>query len=186
MPRFLRVFGPVLALFAALVFTLPLLVEPISRVAAQRLRCQIYLVPGRIPRDLNESGLLRYARRHASRRIPESSEDDLMDRKFRAEAVFRFNRPVGDLEFQVLFYDIEQGERYIQPMAVMLNSRDERTIVHRLRLPRRRRQFRPNRRHRMVVNVRRQEACRLEFTTEGEEIRHSGQVDFTTEDGPAP
>ena len=62
-----------------------------------------------------------------------------------------FNAPVGDSEFEVLFYDIQTAERkFIAPtMTVFVNDRNQRTIVHKLRLNRP--QFEPNRRLEMVV-----------------------------------
>jgi len=95
--------------------------------------------------------------------------------------VTAFNRPVGDLEFQVLFYDVEDGARRFlgPPLATFVNDRTQRTFVQRIRL--RRPQFKPNRRMEMVITVRRQEVGRTRFEVIGERIRHSGEVTFTDE-----
>lgn len=152
---------------------------PEVRAEAQRgLRAQIYLTQARIPRTLSERGLIRFARGHRARQLRESSEAELNDRKWRANAVFAFNRPPGDLEFHALFYDVEGGVRnFVREMSVFTSDREQKTVLHRLSLPRP--TFRPNRRMEMVVTVRRQEVGKTTFTVVGEEVRHSGQVDFT-------
>ena len=153
---------------------------PQLEAEAQRLRCSVYLTQAQIPRTLSEAGLLRFARGHRARRLRESSEEDLNSRKWYANAVFQFNRPPGDLEFHALFYDVTDGARnFIREMSVFVSDRSQRTVLHRLQLPRP--TFRPNRRIDMVVTVRRQEVGTVRFETAGEEIQHSGMVDFSNE-----
>lgn len=162
------------ALFAAA------LLWPQVNAAAQHLRVQIYVTQARIPNSLSERGLIRFARGHRGRRLQESTEDDLNARRWYANAVFSFNRPPGDLEFHALFYDIEDGARnFVREMSVFTSDRDQRTVLHRLTLPRP--TFRPNRHMEMVVTVRRQEVGHARFELVGENIHHSGQVDFTDE-----
>ena len=148
-------------------------------VEAQRLRVQVYLTQARIPRSLSERGLVAFARRHRARALRETTEPALDDRNWLANAVFRFSRPPGDLEFHVLFYDIQEGRTFVREMSVFVSDRTQRTVLHRLRLPRP--EFRPNRRMEAVVTVRRNEVGRVRFELRGEEVRHSGQVDFTDE-----
>ncbi len=94
-----------------------------------------------------------------------------------------FNRPPGDLEFHVLFYDIEDGaRRFISDMSTFVNDRSQKTFVQRLRLERgdgRHDGFQPNRRMELVVTVRRREVGRKRFALIGEEIARTGRVDFS-------
>ena len=145
---------------------------------AQGLRAQVYITQHRIPRSLTERGLIRFARGHQARRLRETTEQPIPEREWKAEMVTAFNRPVGDLEFQALFYDIENGARRFigPPLSVFVNNRDEKTFVQRLRLDRP--QFKPNNRYELVVTVRRQEVGRARFETQGERVQHSGEVNF--------
>lgn len=152
--------------------------SPAIEAHAQRLRCQVFITQAQVPRRGTERALLGFVRSHRARRLQETSEENLNERKWLANAVFSFNQPPGDLEFHALFYDITEGSReFIREMGVFVSNREERTVLHRLNLPRP--MFRPNRRLEMVVTVRRQEVGSVRFETTGEEIRHSGQVDFS-------
>lgn len=148
--------------------------------AQGRLRCQIHVTQAQVPQSLNERGLIAFARRHNAQRLRESTEATLNERSWRANAVFAFNAPPGDLEFHALFYDITDGARnFIREMSVFVSDRTQRTVLHRISLPRP--MFRPNRRIEMVVTVQRQEVGSTRFIIDGEEVRHSGQVDFSDE-----
>lgn len=151
-------------------------------VDAQRgLRAQVYLTQARIPRDVSERGLINFAKRNRSKHLRETTDAPIKQRDWRAEMVVAFNRPVGDLEFHVLFYDIHDGpRRFVEDMSTFVNDRDQKTFVQRVRLERPR--FRPNRDMELVVTVRRQEVGRQRFGLVGEEIRRSGEVDFTADD----
>lgn len=153
--------------------------ELLSTAEAQRgLRARVYITQAAIPRNLSERGLIGFARRHRARRLRETTEQPIPERQWRANMVTAFNRPVGDLEFQVLFYDIEDGERRFigPPLSTFINNRDEKTFVQRIRLERP--QFAPNRRMELVVTVRRNEVGRARFEVVGERIQHSGEVTF--------
>lgn len=153
---------------------------PRIEAQAQSLRVQVFLTQARIPGGLTERGLLGFARGHRAARLQESDEQNLNERRWHANAVFSFNRPPGDLEFHALFYDIHDGPRnFVREMSVFVSDRTQRTVLHRLSLPRP--TFRPNRRMEMVVTVQRQEVGTTRFDLIGEEIRHSGRVDFTDE-----
>jgi len=145
---------------------------------AQRLRARVYITQNRIPRRLSERGLIRFARSHRARRLRETTDEPIPERQWKAEMVVSFNRPVGDLEFQGLFYDMEGGARRFigPPMSVFVNNRDEKTFVQRLRLDRP--QFKPNNRYEIVITVRRNEVGRARFETTGERVQHSGEVTF--------
>jgi hypothetical protein len=150
--------------------------------AAQGLKARIYLTQKGVPRSLSESGVIRFAQSHKATRLRETSDVPVEDRQWRATLVANFNRPVGDSEFEVLFYDIQTAERrFIAPtMTVFLSDRNQRTIVHKLRLNRP--QFEPNRRIEMVVTVRRQEVGRYRFQILGDRVQHSGEVTFSDDE----
>jgi hypothetical protein len=165
-----------LAGLAALVLSAALFAPALE--AQGRLRVDIFMTQARIPDGLTERGLIGFARGHRAARLQETSETDLNTRHWLSNTVFAFNRPPGDLEFHALFYDIHDGPRnFLNEMSIFVGDNRQRTVLHRMNLPRPR--FRPNRRYEMVVTVRREEVGTLRFETQGEEIHHSGQVDFT-------
>jgi len=174
--RFFSLASLGLALFA-LGFTG--VISPASLTEAQGgLSARVYLVQQRIPRGLNEQGLIRFARGHNARRLNETTSEEIRHRKWNADMIVAFNRPVGDSQFQVLFYDVQEGRRFVAPaLDVFVNNRDEKTILQRIRLERP--NFEPNRRMELVVVVRRREVGRTRFELVGENVRHSGRVDFT-------
>jgi len=150
--------------------------------AASGLRAKIFLTQKGVPRTLSESGILRFAQSNKATRLIETSDGPVEDREWRATLVANFSSPVGDSEFGVLFFDIQTAERkFIAPaMTVFVNDRNQRTIVHKLRLPRP--QFQPNRRLEMVVTVRRQEVGRYRFQILGDRVQHSGEVTFSDDE----
>ncbi len=172
-----------LALAATLValFASPALPGP-NADAAAGLRAKIYLTQKGVPRSLSESGVIRFARANKAIRLRETTEAPIEDRHWRATLVANFNRPVGDSEFEVLFYDIQTAERkFIAPaMTVFVSDKNQRTIVHKLRM--KRPQFEPNRRLEMVVTVRRQEVGRYRFQILGDRVQSSGEVTFTDDE----
>lgn len=182
MPKKTKLVLPLLFLAALGLVVGAFALSPDSGEAQGRLRARIYLTQARIPRSLTERGLIRFARGHNARRLREVTDRPIPEREWKAEMVTAFNRPVGDLEFQVLFYDVEDGPRRFlgPPLATFVNDRTQRTFVQRIRL--RRPQFKPNRRMEMVVTVRRQEVGRTRFEILGERIRHTGEVTFSDED----
>lgn len=148
---------------------------------AGHLQAKPFLLTDRIPRGASEQQLLRFARKHHAKALQESKEPNQNDRKWRANLVVSFNRPVGDLEFQVLFYDVEDRERrLIEDMSTMVSDRTQKTFVQKLKLPRSR--FKANRDMELVVTVRHQEVGRAKFRLVGERKQHSGTVDFADDE----
>ncbi|MGB8330721.1 MAG: hypothetical protein WCE62_11395 [Polyangiales bacterium] len=150
--------------------------------AASGLRAKLYLTQKGVPRSLSELGVLRFAESNKATRLQETTDAPIEDRQWRATLVANFNAPVGDSEFEVLFYDIQTADRkFIAPtMTVFVNDRNQKTIVHELRLNRP--QFEPNRRLEMVVTVRRQEVGRYRFQILGDRVQHSGEVTFSDDE----
>lgn len=152
-----------------------------QRRGGGRLRAQVYLTQARIPGGLNERSLIGFARGHSARILNETTDTPLAQRKWLANLVVAFNAPVNDLEYHVLFYDIEDGpRRFIVDMNIFVNDRNQRTFVQPIRMPRP--TFRPNRRTELVVTVSRQEVGDVHFAIAGEEVRRTGQVDFSDEE----
>jgi hypothetical protein len=175
------VFAPVLAAILGLALFVP---EATS--GQGRLRANVFVTQQQIPRNLTERALLGFARRAHARILQETTAEPLPQRKWVAEMITSFNRAPGDLEFHVLWYDIEDGpRRFIRDMSTFVNDRSQKTFVTRLNLPRGRGRaegFQPNRRFEAVVTVRREEVGRVEIGLAGQAIQNSGQVDFSEEE----
>ena len=150
--------------------------------AASGLRARIYLTQKGIPRSLSEMGVLRFARQNKVVRLRESAKKPIPERYWWANMVVSLNAPIGDSEFEVLFYDIQTSQRqFIAPaMTVFVNDRNQKTIVHKLKL--KRPQFKPNRRLEMVMTVRRREVARQRFQILGDAVQHSGEVTFSDDE----
>lgn len=162
------------AVLAAALLTTSLV--PVAQAAS--MKAQIFLVQAAIPKTLTEKALIAFGRRNANRLLRESTDEEVKTRKWKAEMIVAFNRPVDDMEFQVLFYDIHDGpRRFINDMSTMVNDRDQKTFVQKVTLPRP--QFKPNRQMELVVTVKREEVGRLKFGVVGQEIQRSGEVSFS-------
>ena len=161
--------GATAMLFSGLFYT--------PAVEAGRLKAKIALTQAKIPKKLTEKGLLKFARRHGSRKLMETNDKDIKKRKWKANMVVAFNAPVGDMEFQVLFYDIHDGpRRFVEDMTNFVNDRKQKTFVTTISLPRSR--FKPNRHMELVVTVRRAEVGKYKFNVMGQAIKRSGVVSF--------
>jgi hypothetical protein len=148
---------------------------------AGRLKARVYLTQAKIPKKLTERKLIGFARRYNSRRLRETNERKLDDRCWKANMVVSFNTAPGDLEFQVLFYDVHDGpRRLVEDLSTFVNDRTQKTYLQKISLERPR--FKPNRNMELVVVVRRQEVGRLKFGVVGQEHRRSGTVTFTDEE----
>ena len=147
-----------------------------------RLRANVFLVQQNIPGNLSEASLLGFARSHNARRLNETTEEPVPQRKWNADMIINFTGAPNDLEFHVLYYDVtEPGQRrFIDDMSTYVNDRSQKTYVQKIHLGRPR--FRPNRRYEMVVTVHREEVGTVAFDTVGEEVHRSGTVDFSRGD----
>jgi hypothetical protein len=150
-------------------------------VAAQRLRATVYVTQAAIPRGLSEKALIGFARGHQARIMNETTETDLAQRHWTGNMVVQFSAAPGDLEYHALFYDLTDGARdFINDMSIFIHDREQRTYVQRINLPRP--TFRPNRRLELVVTIAHAEVGRVRVELRGEEVRHSGTVDFSEAD----
>lgn len=169
--------GPVLAAIA--VGLCCNVFAPLAEAAG--LKAKVFLVQAKVPNTLTERGLIAFAQRNRAKLLREDRDAELKKRKWRAELIVAFNRPVDDLEFQVLFYDIHDGpRRFVDDMATFVNDRKQKTFVQKVVLPRPR--FKPNRDMELVVTVKRQEVARMKFGVLGEEIKRSGEVSFSDDE----
>lgn len=153
-------------------------------VEAGGLKATIYMTQAKIPHGLSEKRLIGFARANSMKLLHETKDEDIKSRKWKANMIVAFNKPVDDMEFQVLFYDVQDGpRRFVEDMSTMVNNRKEKTFVQKVTLDRP--TFKPNRRMELVVTVKRNEVGKLKFGVLGEEIRRSGQVSFSDEEAGA-
>lgn len=146
--------------------------------SAGSMKAQVYLTQSKIPSKLTEKGLLGFARTNHQKLLHETTDAEIKQRKWKANLVVSFSRPVNDMEFTVLFYDIHDGpRRFVEDMGTMVNDKKQKTFVQPITLYRP--NFKPNRNMEMVVTVRREEVARLKFGVLGEEIKRSGEVSFS-------
>jgi hypothetical protein len=149
--------------------------------AQGKLTAKVVLTQAKIPDKLTEKGLVQFATKNRATRLRETTDEPLDERKWRANMVVAFNRPPGDLEFHVLFFDIHDGPRlFVEDMATFVNDRSQKTFLQKVNLPRPR--FKPNRNMELVVVVKRQEVTRMKFGVLGEEKRRSGVVEFSDDE----
>jgi hypothetical protein len=156
-----------------------LFVHPVA--AGGGIKAQAFLTQAKIPPGMSEKGLLGFARGNSQKFLRETTDEEVKKRKWKANLVVSFTHPVDDMEFQILFYDIQDGpRRFIEDMSTMVNDRKQKTFVQTLTLGRP--TFKPNRSLELVVTVKRQEVGTLKFAVQGEEIKRSGQVSFSDEE----
>jgi len=165
------------SLFAATAVALAAFaLAPIAEAAS--LKAQVYLVQAKIPAKLTEKALIGFARKNANKLLREATDAPVKERKWQAEMVISFSAPVNDMEFQVLFYDIQDGpRRFVNDMSTMVDDRTQKTFVQKVTLPRP--SFKPNRQMELVVTVKRAEVGRMKFGVIGEELKRSGEVSFS-------
>jgi hypothetical protein len=144
------------------------------------IKATLYLTQAKIPSGLTEGKLLGFARANSMKLLHETTDPEVKKRKWKANLVVSFNRPVDDMEFQVLFYDVQEGRRMVDDMSTMINKRTEKTFVQQISLDRP--AFKPNRQMELVVTVKRAEVGTLRFGVMGEEIKRSGQVSFSEDE----
>ncbi len=157
--------------FALLAFAL----APAAEAAS--LKAQVYLVQAAVPKAGSEKALIGFAKRNSARILREGTDAPVKERKWNASLIVAFNQPVGDLEFQVLFYDVHDGpRRFVNDLATFVDDKKQKTFVQKVTLPRP--TFKPNRNMELVVTVHRAEVGKQKFALTGEEIRRSGTVSF--------
>lgn len=167
-----------LAFLAAAAVLGALAALPLDRADAQAgTHAKIFLIQSRIPGGLSEKGLLGFARKSNRPKLHEETGQPLKQRSWRGTLVAAFNKPLTDVEFQVLFYDVTESKRFISPpLSVFINDRTQKTFVQDIKLPRP--DFKPNRKMELVVVIRRNEVAKHRFELLGEVEKNSGVVNF--------
>jgi hypothetical protein len=169
--------GWLMTLAAASLIAGALFVDPVS---AGGLKASLFITQAKIPSGLSEKGLLGFAKGNSMKLLHET-DGEIKQRKWKANLIVNFNRPVDDMEFSVLFYDIQDGpRRFVEDMSTMVNNRNNKTFVQTVTLSRP--AFKPNRQMEMVVTVKREEVGKLRFGVLGEEIKRSGEVSFSDDE----
>ncbi|HET6337649.1 MAG TPA: hypothetical protein VFG30_30695 [Polyangiales bacterium] len=155
----------------------------VSAVPAEAgsMKASVFITQAKIPTGLSEKALIGFAKTNHQKLLHETTTDPVKERKWLATMVISFSKPVDDMEFSVLFYDVHDGpRRFVDDMSTMVNKRNEKTYVQKVTLDRPK--FKPNRNMELVVTVRREEVGRLKFGVLGEEIKRSGQVSFSDDE----
>jgi hypothetical protein len=148
---------------------------------AGSMKASVFMTQAKLPTGLSEKALIGFAQKNHQKLLHETTSEPVKERKWLATMVISFSRPVDDMEFTVLFYDVQDGpRRFVDDMGVMVNKKTEKTYVQKLTLDRPK--FKPNRQMELVVTVRREEVGRLKFGVLGEEIKRSGTVSFSDDE----
>lgn len=170
-----------MALGAVIALGLALFVDPAE---AGGIKAALYLTQAKIPGGLTEKGLLGFAKGNSMKLLHESTDAEIKARKWKANLVVAFTRPVDDMEFTVLFYDVQDGpRRFVDDMSTMVSKKNEKTFVQPVTMSRP--MFKPNRQMELVVTVRHEEVGKLKFGVLGEEIKRSGEVSFSDDEAGA-
>lgn len=145
--------------------------------AAAPLRAKVLITQTAIPQNLNERKLIAFAKSHNAKRLQETKDVPVKQRRWFAEMVVAFNTSPADLEYHALFFDVTGGgRRFVDDMAIMVSDKAQRTFLQKLKL--KRPQFEPGHVYEIVVTVRRNEVGKTLFETIGDFEQRSGRVDF--------
>lgn len=149
-----------------------------SSAQAQAGHAKVYLLTQKPPPGMSAARLQAYAKQQHSSVLQENDVQPLDSRSWRAQLVTVFDRPLGDSEFSLLFYEARPGVRtLVQDMVIMVANPKDKVLVQTLNLPRK--MFQPNRDMEMIVKVRQREVGSCKFSLRGELPKNSGTVDFT-------
>jgi|SRR5690554_151007 len=162
---------------------LPELFGALERAEGQRgPKAQIYVVQRSVPRTLpGANGHVNFGKKHNKRVLQEVTDVPVAERSWLARLIVKFDRPLGDWEFDVVFYDLSDGKRrYMDPpMTMRVSDRDGSLFIQPIEL--KRPQFEPGMELELTLRTRGQEAGSRKIRLAGERIRvqHTGEVDFT-------
>lgn len=169
---------PRLAIAGAVALIAALITLPGSPAEARGgLRARVFLTQAKIPGRTTERGLIGFARHHLARTLHETQDPKLTDRKWIANLVTSFNSSPNDLEFSIVFNDVEKHGKFVDSMSIFTANRNERTFVSKVKLDRPK--FEPNHKYDLVVVVHRVEAGHFRFETRGQAKQNTGVVNFS-------
>lgn len=172
-----------LFVIAIAAFFLPDLMGALERAEGQRgPKAQVFVVQRSVPRTLpGRDGHVQFGRKHNKRTLQEVTDVPVAERSWLARLIVKFDRPLGDWEFDVVFYDLSQGgRRYMDPPITMrVSDRDGNLFIQPIEL--KRPEFEPGMKLELTIRTRGQEAGSSKIQLAGERIRiqHTGEVDFT-------
>lgn len=155
--------------------------EPVDAQRANRPA--VYITQATVPRNMEVSALVNFGRSHAARRLNETTGVPLNERMWNAKLIINFGRALGDVQYDVLYYDVTQRRTLITTQEIFVNDRTQQAFVNPVRL--RRPQFSPGQKLEIVVTVRHREVASTRTELNGEVPQNSGEVDFT-QGGEAP
>jgi hypothetical protein len=155
---------------------------PSSAEGQARNTAQIYIVQGRVPSSLpGKDGIVKFGRKNHRNTLQEVTGVPVKERSWLAKLIVQFQQPIGDWEYDILFFELTGSQREnVGPIVtVHVSDRNERTFVQKVEL--KRPEFKPKAKMELVLRVRGREAGTRRFTLAGEEmrVRYSGSVDFT-------
>ena len=134
---------------------------------ARPSKAKIYMTQEKIPRKLTEKELVAFVKKHQTKRLEETKDSNIKKRIWKANVVFAFKRPLGAMEFDLVFYEIKRGVRIlVERRNTLLNDSTQKTYLEKIKL--RRPSYKPNRKMVLAVEVNRAEVGRFKFSTIGE------------------
>jgi hypothetical protein len=146
-----------------------------------RNSAQIYIVQGRVPKSLpGADGIVRFGKKNHRNTLQETS-GPIRDRSWLAKLIVKFAKPIGDWEYDILYFEVNgsRREHVGSVVTVHVSDRNETTFVQKVEL--KRPDFKPKTKMELILRVRGREVGARRFNLAGEEIRirHTGTVDFT-------
>ena len=171
-----------LLLAAALLALASLSSGPSPAEGQGRNTAQIYVVQGRVPSSFpGKDGALKFGRKNHRNTLQEVTGVPVKDRSWLARLVIQFQRPLGDWEYDILYFEKKGAQRELigSVVTVHVSDRNERTFIQRIEL--KRPEFKPKSKIELALRVRGRKTGTRNITLAGEElrVRYSGSVDFT-------
>jgi hypothetical protein len=180
MSRSARTLGLIFLSASLATFALAPSLMPSSAEGQGRNTAQIFVVQGRVPSSV-PGGLAKFGKQNHRNTLQEGNTMPVSERSWRASLIVQFAQPIGDWEYDVLYFEAKGGKREhvgaIQ--TVHVSDRNEKTFSQKIEL--KRPDFQPKSKIDIVVRLRGREAGVRRVTLAGEQvrIRYSGTVDFT-------
>lgn len=178
-----RLFAIAAVLTALAAIVLPDLIGALERAEGQRgPKAQIFVLQRSVPRTLpGANGHVNFGKKYHKNVLEEATDVPVAERSWLARLIVKFDRPLGDWEFDVVFYDLRDGGRRFMdpPMTMRVSDRDGSLFIQPIEL--KRPQFEPGMSLELSLRTRGQEAGSRKIRLAGERIRvqHTGEVDFT-------
>ena len=133
-----------------------------------------------------KGSLSAFAKRNKAKRLNETKEPTLAERKWITKLIVSFSGPPGDSEMNLLFYDLDGGgRRYITSMSRFISgAHTQKEFLQTVTLSRP--DFVPNHPIEVVVVMRQVEMGKARVLLTGETPRRSNKVEFSDEETRGP